>query len=425
MLWAGLAALLLAAPAAEAGSVRVSGSEIRFAGGSERNDVRISLPAPEAFRIRDVRANIAVGPGCQRVNAREATCGATGIAALRVSLGGDSDRALVASPILVPALLIGSGGRDSLYGGGGNDRVLGGDQRDLLRGGPGADRIAGGSDGDSIAGGDGNDVETGGDGDDLFLQGNGADGSDVVAGERGRDTVSYSGRTGPVAVALDDAPGDGDVEVAEGDDVRSSTDNVIGGGGSDFLIGSSGTNRLFGRGGGDQMIGGTGADVLLGGDGIDVITSRDRFRDAIGCGAGLDSVAADRLDSLARDCERVRRSVPMRLALGSRSLSQSGVLPVEVTCPATAFGPCRGSVVVETSRRTRTRAGLRSLRLASRRFVVQPGETDTINLRFRQRLRDFVRRSGIVPARASLQRAGDSAGDARRTGRTFRLRAPE
>ncbi len=102
-------------------------------------------------------------------------------------------------------------------------------------------------------------------------------------------------------------------------------DLLDGGGGSDELRGHAGADRLYGRGGNDLIIGGPGDDVLSGGDhtdkliggpgkdrfmggsGPDKITSRDGVGEVVTCGGGTDLVIADKLDRVARDCERVRR----------------------------------------------------------------------------------------------------------------------
>jgi hypothetical protein len=47
--------------------------------------------------------------------------------------------------------------------------------------------------------------------------------------------------------------------------------------------------------------------VLFGRAGNDVLSVRDARRDRVVCGAGRDRVVADRLDVVARDCERVTR----------------------------------------------------------------------------------------------------------------------
>jgi Gametolysin peptidase M11 len=64
----------------------------------------------------------------------------------------------------------------------------------------------------------------------------------------------------------------------------------------------AGKRRAAGR----RLQGGPGRDVLRGGPGNDTLLTRDRSRDAVRCGAGLDLVLADRRDSVARDCEVVK-----------------------------------------------------------------------------------------------------------------------
>jgi Ca2+-binding RTX toxin-like protein len=69
---------------------------------------------------------------------------------------------------------------------------------------------------------------------------------------------------------------------------------------SDVIDGRAGNDVLSGRGGDDRLIGGAGNDRLTGGAGSDVIV----------CGHGRDTVSADRLDTVARDCEDVRGAAP-------------------------------------------------------------------------------------------------------------------
>jgi Ca2+-binding RTX toxin-like protein len=54
-------------------------------------------------------------------------------------------------------------------------------------------------------------------------------------------------------------------------------------------------------------VGGAGSDRISGGAGNDVIRAKDGTRDVIRCGAGRDTVVADRSDKVRKDCERVRR----------------------------------------------------------------------------------------------------------------------
>jgi len=55
------------------------------------------------------------------------------------------------------------------------------------------------------------------------------------------------------------------------------------------------------------LVGGPGRDVLNGGRGRDRIFARDGVRDRINCGAGVDTVRADRADVVASNCEHVSR----------------------------------------------------------------------------------------------------------------------
>ena len=88
----------------------------------------------------------------------------------------------------------------------------------------------------------------------------------------------------------------------------SAHPNVFrGGAGPDRIDGRAGADRLFGGGGNDRITGGPGRDVIDGGAGNDRILARDKARDSIRCGAGRDTVVADKIDSVARDCEVVGR----------------------------------------------------------------------------------------------------------------------
>ena len=80
-----------------------------------------------------------------------------------------------------------------------------------------------------------------------------------------------------------------------------------GGAGPDRIDGRAGADRLFGGGGSDRITGGAGRDVIDAGAGDDRILARDKTRDVIRCGAGRDTVVADKIDSVARDCEVVGR----------------------------------------------------------------------------------------------------------------------
>jgi dipeptidyl aminopeptidase/acylaminoacyl peptidase len=85
-------------------------------------------------------------------------------------------------------------------------------------------------------------------------------------------------------------------------------DLIWGYGGDDRIAGDAGDDRLHGGSGNDVIVGGAGRDVLASGSGGDLIFTRDGAPDAVYCGSGYDTVIADPLDSVARDCERVVRN---------------------------------------------------------------------------------------------------------------------
>ncbi len=167
-------------------------------------------------------------------------------------------------------------GTDRGQGGLGNDLMRGGLGNDAIFGGPGNDRTGGNSGSDRMTGGSGGDRISGGSSNDRI---NGNSGNDVLKGDSGRDLISGS----------------------------FGGDRISGGSGNDRINGNSGNDVLNGSSGRDLIRGGSGRDRIGGGSGNDRINSRDRRRDRIDCGRGRDSVAADRLDRIARNCERVRR----------------------------------------------------------------------------------------------------------------------
>ena len=83
-------------------------------------------------------------------------------------------------------------------------------------------------------------------------------------------------------------------------------DVLNGGAGNDKLSGGAGNDTLDGGKGNDQLNGGKGVDKLIGGAGSDKLNSKDGKKDTVDCGAGKDTVTADKADKL-RGCESVRR----------------------------------------------------------------------------------------------------------------------
>lgn len=116
--------------------------------------------------------------------------------------------------------------------------------------------------------------------------------ADVLLGLGGNDRL-FANDPGYVGDTLDGGPGN---------------DLLVGGFRQDTLYGGPGDDTLNGGPSGDALIGGPGRDRLNGQGGNDTIDARDGQRDTVTCGVGRDTVYADRADSVASDCEIVRRS---------------------------------------------------------------------------------------------------------------------
>ena len=72
--------------------------------------------------------------------------------------------------------------------------------------------------------------------------------------------------------------------------------------GKDAIYGGSGVDNLIGYGSN------TSVDRFSGGGGDDTVQSRDvpAVRDLVRCGAGTDTVSADKADVVDEDCDRVK-----------------------------------------------------------------------------------------------------------------------
>ncbi len=179
-----LVLFLVAAPAAQAGTVAAGGSTVAYrAAAGETNQVTVTA-GRGSVTVRDSGAPVT---GCTPVTANEARCdGAFRRASL--SLGDGADLARVSG---IAASINGGGGADRLSGGadddsltgaGGNDVLSGGAGDDLLLGDAGNDRLLGGAGRDELDGDLGNDSLTGGPAKDRFFGFVGRDHFDAVDG---------------------------------------------------------------------------------------------------------------------------------------------------------------------------------------------------------------------------------------------------
>jgi Ca2+-binding RTX toxin-like protein len=137
---------------------------------------------------------------------------------------------------------------------------------DVVRGTAFPDRLVAGDGDDLLKGLGADDCLEGGAGDDVL---DGGDGSDRLSGASGRD-------------------------------------RLIGGKGDDKLTGGKGNDRLSAGAGNDTLSPGAGTDKVDAGSGNDTINAVDGVRETIECGAGKDTVRADKRDRL-KHCEKVTR----------------------------------------------------------------------------------------------------------------------
>ena len=298
----------------------------------EHNQVTLSNVSDSMMRIVDRGAVIAVGPGCNSVDAHTADCTSQYYLTVYVWTGDMDDVVTihatanaehardyavyggVGDDILRRDGPLPRGHLNVLEGGPGSDQLHGGvgdDDRgiDYLGGGRGSDRLYGRGSNDRLNGGPGSDQLYGGSGNDEL--GDGDTGRkrspDLLDGGSGHDAVSYRKRVNSVNVDLSRQSGG---EFRE-DDRIIDIEKVVGGRGNDRLSGDSGDNKLLGGPGDDRLRGFAGNDTLRGMAGNDQLfgsAGRDRLAGGHwnSCGAAADTVRWPTKRALVRaDCELV------------------------------------------------------------------------------------------------------------------------
>lgn len=181
-----LALLLVAAPAAQAGTLAASGATVTYrAAAGEANRITVT-GSSGSVTVRDASSPVT---GCTPVTTNEARCDGT-FRRASLSLGDGADRARVSG---IAASINGGAGADRLTGGtrndsltgsAGNDVLSGGAGDDLLLGDTGNDRLLGGAGKDELDGDLGNDSLTGGPAKDRLFGFIGRDRIDAVDGVR-------------------------------------------------------------------------------------------------------------------------------------------------------------------------------------------------------------------------------------------------
>jgi Ca2+-binding RTX toxin-like protein len=160
------------------------------------------------------------------------------------------------------AIIIGTGGDDTLPGTSGSDIIIAGNGNDVLSGGAGNDLLFGGNGNDTLLGGNGTDILLGDNGDDIL---DGGAGNDLVIGGQGIDLARYTNATGSITANLTAGIVSG---LGVGTDVLFGVERIRGGNFDDtynavgFNAGVSpapGTSPLFnefeGMGGDDTITG--------------------------------------------------------------------------------------------------------------------------------------------------------------------------
>lgn len=145
----------------------------------------------------------------------------------------------------------------------------------------------------------------------------GTDGPDTLRGTNGADNLLGKGGNDKLfaLAGKDNLLGGGGKDILLGGTLHRSLGgdkNLVGGPGNDIVLGGEGSDNAVGGEGNDLLIDGnlreSSRDNLSGGSGTDVfpVDNVPAFKDVVACGAGFDRVLADRKDTVAPDCERVR-----------------------------------------------------------------------------------------------------------------------
>jgi Ca2+-binding RTX toxin-like protein len=319
--------LVLGASAASASTLKVVDGTAVFTGApGEVNDVQMVPPfeAPATLKITDAGAPLTAGAGCTQIDAHSAYCAETGHLPLDVATGDMDDNVNLADSFFRRISVAGGRGHDKLYvssssgtpahlnGGPDNDDLtvnlqLGAEP--VLRGGTGDDTL-------TILNAVGG-LEYGDAGNDRLVYRGFTQGFHfplVLDGGGGNDTYAFEWQFVPTAMVagsgidtLDESTADTRAMVMNFDMLScpGCADRVIGTPAPDRITGDFRAQTIQGGDGDDVLDGGAGIDTISGDAGNDTITSRDGKPDVVTCGAGTDTVAADRRDTVSPDCESV------------------------------------------------------------------------------------------------------------------------
>ena len=292
------AALVVAIPASQAGSVGVSVSspdDVTFVAKSGETNA-LDVPYPSQHLIfTDSGAELTAGAGCVSLGPNSAECDVHPNINAYLGNKGDSARVVWAGVVQV-------------WAGSGNDSVVASSF--------GQHAVAYGEAGDDNLGveGEGGQLADGGPGDDVlhvFAHG----GQSTGIGGNGRDIIEFrhTVTTGIGPATLDGGNGNDTIFAQP---TFSGTSTATGGRGNDIiaitsvppLYGTGSSYLLSGGAGDDTLTGGASIDTVDGGRGDDFIDVRGGGADTVTCGAGNDVVLYDASDTVSGDCETANLS---------------------------------------------------------------------------------------------------------------------
>jgi Ca2+-binding RTX toxin-like protein len=326
--------LVFGVSAASASTLAVVNGTAEFtAAPGEDNDVQMVPPllVPATLRISDNGAPLTAGAGCTQIDAHSAFCAEDSSVPLPLNVAtGDGDDNVNLEDFYFRRIAVTGGrGDDKLYvssnrgtpahldGGSGDDDLtvnlqLGAEP--VLRGGTGDDTL-------TILNAVGG-LEFGDAGNDRLVYRGFTQGFNfplALDGGSGNDTYAFEFQFVPTAMVpgpgldtLDESTADPRAIGAFSFDLQSCpgcVDRVIGTAQGDQITGDSRPQAIVGGDGDDVLDGRGGNDAILGQAGDDTITSTDGRTDVVSCGAGVDTVVADRRDLVSPDCENVTRAV--------------------------------------------------------------------------------------------------------------------
>ena len=324
---AAVAALLALPTGAHAATLTKDASSITFtAAPGETNDVVLSLNG-DTLGFRDDQP-ITVGGDCSAAG-DTASCPGAKVKTITISLGDKDDTLTFAVPKtsgFVPTVASSGGaGVDTISflqdtkhsvfatldnvaddGPSNFDNI--GDDFEVVQGTRSGDVIGGSVHDDILVGYQGEDAFLGGPGDDFI---NSLDRGTALDGSKGAksDSVDCGDGTDTVdADAQDDVRPNCEIVAIDGKlELTNKADRFTAWRAGLTIDGLKGADTLTGSAGRDVLIGGKGKDTLRGGAGADRILARDGERDTVRCGRGKDTVQADKIDAVAKDCEKVSR----------------------------------------------------------------------------------------------------------------------